>query len=355
MQKNLTFFLLFCFFLIGCSKSANEELTVEDNFIRAADMSFLVLAESENAIYKHNNIAQDPLLTLKNSGCNTIRIRLWNNPITSTSSFQEVTTLAYRAKQLGLKVWLSVHYSDTWADPANQIKPVAWQNYSFTELKNALQSYTHTIATTIKPDIFQIGNETNDGFLFPEGKLSTNLNQYLELVQIASTTVRNASPNTKIMLHYAGILGANYYFNQVNTIDYDYIGLSYYPVWHGNDLSALEQTINFLGQTHQKKVLIAETAYPFTLSWNDMTNNIVGLNNQLVANYPATAIGQKDFLLKIKSIVKTSDFGIGFCYWGGEWTAFRGYNATNGSPWENQALWDFNNNSLPVFEAFSQY
>ena len=157
------------------------------------------------------------------------------------------------------------------------------------------------------------------------------------------------------MIHYAGIgSGATWFFNKMSSINYDYIGLSYYPVWHGKNLSDLNTTITTLGQTHNKKVIIAETAYPFTLNWNDWTNNIVGQNDQLIPTYPASNDGQKNFILAIKNLVKQNSKGLGFCYWGAEWIAFRGPTATNGSSWENQALWDFNNNALPVMDAFSQ-
>ena len=155
------------------------------------------------------------------------------------------------------------------------------------------------------------------------------------------------------MLHYAGITGSDWFFNKVHNIDYDYIGLSYYPVFHGKDLNLLQSTINTLAQVHNKKVLIAETAYPFTLNWNDWTNNIVGLSTQLIPAYPATNDGQKNFLLAIRVMLESSPNGIGFSYWGGEWVAFRGTQATNGSTFENQTLWDFNFNALPVMNAFN--
>ena len=90
-----------------------------------------------------------------------------------------------------MKVWLTVHYSDTWADPGNQTKPVAWQNLNFSDLKSAVSVYTTQVVTEIKPEIIQIGNETNDGFLWPEGKLSTNETQYLELTNTAISSVKN--------------------------------------------------------------------------------------------------------------------------------------------------------------------
>ncbi|MGC4040394.1 MAG: glycosyl hydrolase 53 family protein [Flavobacterium sp.] len=346
-------FALIAAFLFSCSSDSKNPAS-EDDSIRAADMSYLPLIESEGTVYKHNNVAQDPLTTLKNAGCNAIRIRLWKNPSDSHSGLAEAKTFAERVRQAGLKVWLTVHYSDTWADPGNQAKPVAWQSMDFNALKTAVSDYTNQIMTEINPDIIQIGNETNDGMLWPEGKLSTNETQYLQLVSAATTVVRSKSSTTKIMLHYAGISGSDWFFSKVANIDYDYIGFSYYPIWHGKSLSDLLAKMNTLGQLYNKKVLIAETAYPFTLGWNDYTNNIIGLDSQIIPAYTASNDGQKQFLLSVKNTIAQSTSGIGFCYWGAEWIAFRGPTATNGSTWENQALWDFTNNSLPAMDAFNK-
>ena len=353
MKKLL--FLLFTITIFSCSsdKSSEPNPVVQDDFIRGADMSYLPLIESEGTIFKHNNVAEDAITTLKNAGCNAIRIRLWQNPSDAHSGLTEVKNFAQRVRAAGLKVWLTVHYSDTWADPGSQTKPVAWQSLSFTDLKTAVATYTTQIMTEINPDIIQIGNETNDGMLWPEGKLSTNENQYLQLVSAATVAVRSKSTTTKIMLHYAGINDSDYYFDKVKTIDYDYIGLSYYPIWHGKSLVTLQNTMNSLGQLYDKKVMIAETSYPFTFGYNDYTNNIIGLPSQIIPAFPATNDGQKGFLSSIKNTVKQSSNGIGFCYWGSEWVAFRGPTSTNGSPWENQALWDFTNNSLPVMDVFN--
>lgn len=353
MKKLL--FVLLSITLLSCSSDDNSETEpiVEDEFIRGADMSYLPLIESEGTVYKNNGANQDPIITLKNAGCNAIRMRLWQNPSYAHSGMAEVKAFALRVKAAGLKVWLTVHYSDTWADPGNQTKPAAWQSMTFANLKTAVANYTSLVMTEINPDIIQIGNETNDGMLWPEGRLSTNETQYLELVSSASTAIRNQSTTTKIMLHHAGISGSDWYYSKVANIDYDYIGLSYYPIWHGTDLVALQNKMNTLGQLYNKKVIIAETAYPFTFGYNDYTNNIIGLSNQILPTYPATESGQKGFLSTIKNTVNQSSHGIGFCYWGAEWVAFRGPTSTNGSPWENQSLWDFNNNSLPVLEVFN--
>lgn len=352
-------FFLFCLIFMACS--SNEENEPEPNptpsatIIRAVDVSYLPLIESEGTIYKKNGIAENPLTTLKNVGCNTIRIRLWKNPVDGHSGLAEVKTLANRVKNAGMKVWLTVHYSDTWADPGQQSTPLEWQSLNFNDLKTIFVNYTSTILTEVNPDIVQIGNEINSGFLWTQGHLINNESQSLQLINAISSKIRTQSPNTKIMLHYAGIgSGATWFFNKMNAVNYDYIGLSYYPIWHGKNLADVNATITSLGQTHQKKVIIAETSYPFTLNWNDWTNNVLGQNDQLIPEFAATNEGQKNFVLAVKNLVKQNPFGLGFCYWGGEWVAFRGTQSTNGSSWENQALWDFNFNALPVMDAFNE-
>ncbi len=357
MQKYFLILALSTVFIAQISCSSDDKKSdpvVEDTFIRAADVSFLPEIESEGTVFYHNGTAENMLATLKSEGCNAIRIRLWKNPTGTHSGMPEVKALAQRVKQAGMKVWLTVHYSDTWADPGHQDIPTEWEGMSFTELKAAVATYTSSILTEIDPDIIQIGNETNDGFLWPQGKLTSNQSQFLELLTAASATIRTQSPDTKIMLHFAGTNGADWFFDKVKTVDYDYIGLSYYPVWHGKNLTTVKNTIASLGTTYNKKVIIAETAYPFTLGYNDFTNNIVGLENQLIPTIPATPEGQRTFMMTLKTVIKSSEYGAGFSYWGGEWVAFRGTEATNGSSFENQALYDFENKSLPVMDVFNR-
>lgn len=364
MKKNLIILSLFALLSIqfACSSSDSPDTpvvvdppVVTDDFIRAADISFLPEIESAGIVLSNNGKTEDMLTTLKNAGCNTVRIRLWKNPTGGHSGLTEVKALAARVKQAGLKVWLTVHYSDNWADPGTQTTPAEWKDLSFTDLKTAVATYTSTIITEINPDIIQIGNEINSGLLWPQGHLINKEAQCIDLLKTASATIRSKAPKTKIMIHYAGVKASDtdWFFGKVKTVDYDYIGLSYYPVWHGTDLAVVKSTINALGSKYSKKVIIAETAYPFTLNWNDQTNNIVGNADQLVSGYPATPDGQKKYMLAIKDLVKSSNSGIGFAYWGGEWIAFKGKEATNGSTFENQALYDFSNKALPVFDVFS--
>lgn len=322
-----------------------------DDFVRAVDASFLPEMEREGVIlYNQAGNPENMLATLKKAGCNAVRVRLWKNPANTISSLTEVHAFAQRIKAAGMKVWLCVHYSDTWADPANQSTPTVWQNLDFQTLSDSVYQYTKQITSHIKPDIIQIGNEINSGFLFPQGRLQ-QMSNFRLLLASGIRAVREQTPQAKIMLHFAGTENANWFYSQMSFLDYDWIGLSYYPIWHGKDLVTLSQTITDLKSTYQKEVIIAETSYPFTFGWNDWTNNVIGNDSQILAAYPATTEGQKDYLQTLKQLIKQAK-GIGLCYWGAEWVAFRGNQSQNGSSWENQALYDFNNKSVPALQVF---
>lgn len=344
---------------ISCNKDDINEPIIEDEdgdveFISALDISrYPEISNSNPIFYDFNGYQNDFLNILKENGVNTIRLKLWVNPSNDHAGFNEVKKFSEDLKSKGFKTWLTIHYSDTWADPAHQEVPVQWQGISFTALKDSVSNYTKRVMNEIKPNFIQIGNEINSGFLHPYGHISTNYQQFIELMKTGISAVRTTSNDTKIILHFAGIESSDWFFNQVSTLDYDIIGLSYYPKWHGKSLSNLKTKMNYLSKTYNKKILIAETAYPFTLESNDWTNNIMGLEEQLILpEYPATQEGQRKFIEQIKTITIEVENGIGFCYWGAELIAWKGIQSTDASPWENQALFDFNNKALPVLREF---
>ncbi len=340
--------------IVSCTKpaivAAPSEKTLE---IKGVDISYLPELRKYNISIKNTSgIAEDMLTTLKNEGVNTCRIRLWVKPTNDNSSFNEVKALSQEVRNLGLKVWITVHYSDNWADPGKQTKPSQWAQANFAQLKDSVYAYTKKIVTEINPDYIQIGNEINSGLLWPDANIS-NITQMKAILQQGIKAVRDNQPRTKIMLHYAGYQYANSFFSNFLDLDFDIIGLSYYPFWHGKDLADFKLQLQNLGNATNKSIVIAETAYPFTLTWNDYTNNIIGLQNQILPEFDATPQGQKDFLAAIKTTITNTSKGIGFCYWGGEWVAFKGSTATDGSSWENQALWDFNFKALPALKIFN--
>lgn len=356
MNKIIQVLFLFSI-LISCNKS-DADITEPENsnskIISAVDISsFLEISNSKPTFYNLDGFQSDFLNILKENGVNTIRLRLWVNPNNGHSGFNEVKQFSQSLKSKGFKIWLTLHYSDTWADPANQEIPMQWQGISFTALKDSVYNYTEMVVNGIQPNYIQIGNETNTGFLHPDGHISHNFQNFIELMKMGINAVRTNSNDIEIILHFAGIEGSDWFFDQVGVLDYDIIGLSYYPIWHGKSLHNLKSKMQHLSETHNKKIVIAETAYPFTLDWNDWTNNIVGLDEQLILpDYPATMEGQRKFIEQIKILTTEVENGVGFCYWGAELIAWKGNQSTVGSPWENQAIFDFDNIALPVLREF---
>ncbi len=359
--KRLSILVILSTFLFSCCTKEEENETKTPTpepspitFVSGADLSFLpFLEENSTKFYNKDGVEQSVLDIFKERGMNTVRLKLWYQPETSAASFDEVKAFSERIKAKGLKVWLTVHYSDTWADPGNQDTPEAWTNLSFSALKDSVGDYTKRIVEQIQPDIIQIGNEINGGFLWPSGRLEDNESQFLALMESGIRAVRDHSSTSQIMIHFAGHEASNWFFNKMTSLDYDFIGLSYYPWWHGKDMDALQSNMSSLKSKYQKEVIIAETSYPFTLGWNDWTNNIVGADEHLILpDFPATQEGQKDFLLELKEKIKLAN-AFGFCYWAPDWVAWDGPESQRGSSWENQALFDFENKETEATEVFS--
>ncbi len=323
-------------------------------FISAADISsYPEIRDFPTIFYNETGEESDFLLLLQEKGINTVRIRLWVDPENARSSFTEVKMFSDELKALNFKTWITIHYSDSWADPSQQVTPSRWQNLAFDVLKDSVYKYTAHIAEVLKPDYVQIGNEINNGMLHPQGNIGEHLDQFLALADAGIKATRANSPETKIIMHFAGFEDADWFYNQIQNLDYDIIGLSYYPIWHGKDLNALITKMETLSETHDKEIMIAETSYPFTLDWNDNTNNVVGLDEHLILpEFPATKIGQAAFIGDLKSRIKTKvNRGIGLCYWGAELAAWKGPQSNVGSSWENQALFDFDNHSTPALDT----
>lgn len=356
MNKSIQILFLLLVF-ISCKKddtSITEPENDNSKFLSSVDISsYPEIFNSDPTFYDLEGNQNSFLNIFKENGINTVRLRLWVNPSNEHSGFNEVKQFSKTLKTEGFKTWLTLHYSDTWADPAHQEIPIQWQGINFTQLKDSVFDYTKKIMNELQPDYIQIGNEINPGFLHPYGHISNNFQQFKELMDTAIVAVRTNASDTEIILHFAGIEGSDWFFNQVDILDYDIIGLSYYPIWHGKSLNNLKTKMEHLSKTYNKKIVIAETAYPFTLEWNDWTNNIVGLDEQLILpDYPATIEGQRKFIEQIIIITNEVENGIGFCYWGAELIAWKGNQSVDASPWENQALFDFDNKALPALREF---
>jgi arabinogalactan endo-1,4-beta-galactosidase len=178
----------------SCEKQEKKKpsyLPKELGFIQAVDVSsYPEIAAANTLYYDSNSVAVDLLAQLKNNGVNTVRLRLWVNPASGHCGFDEVKRFSQQAKSLGFHIWLSVHYSDTWADPAHQIIPNAWQGLAFDGLKDSLRAYTRRVVKEMQPDIIQLGNEINGGLLLPAGDMNANKANCIALLQAGSEKMR---------------------------------------------------------------------------------------------------------------------------------------------------------------------
>lgn len=367
MKSTIKYLLLLLITLFYSCKSNTEIITdeideeeeitkpISDTFYNAVDISYYPTIQKKGlTFFNRNGAKRNFLQILKENNVNTVRLRLWHSPKNEHASFNEVETFSKELKRLNFKVWLTVHYSDSWADPGKQVTPKAWEKASYSVLKDSVYNYTSKIMEKINPDIIQIGNEIDPGFLLPIGDINNNKTKFLGLLEEGILAVRNHNSETKIMIHKADSKNASWFFDLVKPLDYDLIGVSYYPKWHGKSLIDLKNQLSYLEKKYVQKVVLAETSYPFTLDWNDKNTNVIGSNSEIIyPEFPATLKGQKDYFTEVKKIVKSLNKGVGIGYWGAEWVAFEGQNATNlGSPYENQALFDFNLKATPALEVF---
>ena len=369
------FFLLIImmFTLQNCSdNSASEDNQLPNSmpFYKGMDLSFQSELEEFNIDYKDENGNTIDLLDYTTSkGVNLIRLKLWHTPQNGENSLSDVKAYAQRIKAHNADFLLDIHYSDFWADPATQTPPAAWQNMTNIEIRAAIYTYTKSVVTELKnqntlPEIIQIGNETDSGFLWNYGKVwnefSDNWSNYADLVSEAIRAIREVDTenNISIMLHHSSVENAIYFFNELEnfTIDFDIIGLSYYPQFQTKNLNLVTSKLNELATTFEKAIFIVEVAYPFTLEWNDNSTNFIGDINQTITEFSPTPQGQKAYLEWLVTTLKNipENRGIGFCYWAPDWVAFSGneVTSTQGSAWENQCLFDFNLNALPAMAVF---
>jgi len=398
MKKALSF-LLTSIILVVISfqiSNSNENKVMAENsvndFIKGADISTLDQLESQGAKFYENGVEKDVMQILKDHGINYIRLRLWNDPYdmygnpygAGNTDLDTVISLAKRAQHLDMKFLLDFHYSDFWADPGKQNKPKAWENLTFNDLETELYNYTKDVMNQLTlegviPDMVQIGNELNSGMLWPDGKSwgegGGEFDRLATLLKAGIDGVKdsNAGNNIEIMLHLADG-GDNdvfrWWFDEITSrnVDFDVIGVSYYPYWHGS-LNDLQYNLDNISQHYNKDVIVVETAYGHTTANGDALENAFTAVEEQIAGYPATVQGQKDYLRDLINVISNvpENKGAGMFYWepawipidGAGWATQAGMSYINeytveGNEWENQALFDFNGNALASLDVFNE-
>ena len=335
--------------------------------ILGADISSLKKSEDLGGVYRYpDGTAADALQILKDYGLNYARLRVWVDPADGYHGKDEILEMALRLKSLEIKLLVDFHYSDNWADPGKQIKPAAWQEYDFEQLKQAVYDHTFDVCSALvaqgtPPDMVQVGNEINAGMLWPDGDYN-HFDNLAELLKAGHRAVKDCSPSTLVMLHIAEGGDndlARWWFDNITrrAVPFDVIGISYYPFWHGS-LGELQHNLNDIAARYEKDVIVVETAYAFTDQDKDNYPNIAD-HSLAVPGYPLTPEGQRALLRDVMSIVRAvpDGRGLGVFYWDAAWTAVpgNGWDSTNpalGNAWENQALFDFDERALPALEEY---
>lgn len=333
-----------------------------------ADLSYVNELEDCGAHYQNNGKPAEPYALFKEKGCNLVRIRLWHNPATPYSGFDDVKKSIKRAKTQKMEVLLDLHYSDTWADPARQDIPKAWAGITDVKvLGDSVYAYTkRTLLALDKenllPEMVQVGNEINSEVMQPEGKPKDSIdwkrNAYLinSGLRAVRETGKGLGKHVGIFLHVAQPENALWWFKDATAAgitDYDYIGLSYYPIWSKVKFDGLPKAIDSLVTTYKKKVIIVETAYPNTLKNVDKAGNILN-EKALFEGYPATPEGQKDYMVKLVQLTLKGG-GSGVIYWEPAWVTSSCKTLWGeGSHWDNATFFDsqHNNEALPAFDFF---
>jgi arabinogalactan endo-1,4-beta-galactosidase len=269
-----------------------------DKPVIGADISFVPQEEARGKKYSDKGTEKDVLEILTDNKFNWIRLRLFVDPTSENGyskegfcGLEKTLELAKRIKASGMKFLLDFHYSDTWADPGKQFMPASWIKHHGSGLEGQVYRYTNEtvkrfIDEGVRPDMVQVGNEINNGMLWPQGKLpegklkvnsSEEMESFCVLLRCASAAVRAVDPDIAIMVHIA-CGGQNpesvAFFDKIISRDvkFDIIGQSYYPEYHGT-LKDLESNLNDLAKRYAKPVILVEY-HENRKEVNDIVHNI---------------------------------------------------------------------------------
>jgi arabinogalactan endo-1,4-beta-galactosidase len=282
------------------TSDAPKTVPYRPNFIVGADISAVPASEARGIKFSDNGVQKDILQILKDHGFNYIRLRVFVQPTNQGGysrqgycGLAQTTAMARRVKEAGLGLLLDFHYSDTWADPGKQTKPLAWRELPLDQLIQTVHDYTKDVITQLKsaagePDMVQIGNEISPGMLLnalpgrrggggpqtvstqPEGS-ARNWDILSSLLKAGISGVKEVDPGILIVLHIdkGGDNATSRRWVDAalaHGVSFDILGESCYTRWQGppdqwksnfDDLAASYPKLSFL---------IAELAFEITES-----------------------------------------------------------------------------------------
>lgn len=336
---------VFILFFAFCSS-----FVAAQEYMIGADLSFAKEAEEKGFTFKEDDKPKKVLQIFKDHGYNWIRLRLFHTPTDLPNSLAYTISLAKEAKEKGYKFLLDYHYSDTWADPAKQFVPKAWQGKTQEQVEQLVFQYTKKTMEAFReanvyPDMVQIGNEISTGMLWPYGKLPENWDNFAALIKAGINGVY-ASIGTnilpKIMIHIdkgGDKEFTKYFFDKLDTynIKFDVIGQSYYPWWHGSLLD-LKECLNFTALEYKKDIVLVETAYNYSPA--EYINTL--------APFPETPEGQKEFLENVNEIILNipNNKGKGIFWW---------EPAAPNKGFSHRTFFKEDGSVLPVINVFDKY
>lgn len=333
------------------------------DFIKGMDISFLPeLNKLLPEFYDADGNKKEIWELLKENGVNSIRLRLFHEPENVAESggycnLEQTIAMAKQIKQNGMSFFLDFHYSDWWADPGKQVKPKAWEKLGFEELVQAVYDYTRDVLLIMKkegvlPELVQIGNEIRSGMLFPEGEVP-NYRQLVLLVNSGIQAVREIDKerNMKIVIHLDQ--GGRYYYLRewfdaclaAGLEEFDIIGVSYYPFWHGSFMDLKNSLVNLV-KRYKKPVVVAETAH----AWRNAGDGFIGEQQEKIAGFSASPRGQKQVLDLVMNITASLDnnMGLGIYYWEPVVLPLEG----KGGWWSNMGVFNEKAAALPALFCF---
>lgn len=358
----LTVIMLFLAFMLPVNSPEKKA----DTFYIGGDLSSIMEIEENGGVFYDNTGKEtDVFLILKENGMNSIRIRIWNDPVDETGAsygcghndLETAIQIGKRATDCGMRVFIDFHYSDFWADPSSQEVPKHWKHMTLPEKEQALYTYTKDSLQTLLDNgvnvtMVQIGNETTSGL---SGE--TEWENITSLMSMGSKAVREtALENDReilVAVHFTEYKHFDWYASMLKlyNVDYDVFAASYYPYWHGS-LDGLESSLQNIIQKYNKKVLIAEFAYPYNFTNQDNTANNISFGSSLSFPYTVSKNGQAECITDIyKTATALGDDCLGLFYWEPAWISIPNSDYA-GSPWENQALFDENGKPLPALRSF---
>jgi arabinogalactan endo-1,4-beta-galactosidase len=346
------------FRLFGPSPSTNRMML-------GADLSFGPQELAAGTRFTDFGKTATPVQILRAHGGNFVRMRLWVDPPAGYSDLASDLALARRVAAAGMKIYLDIHYSDFWADPQHEDTPAAWQGQDLATLADTVRNYTRNVIAAFARQgtpvgMVSIGNEIRNGFLWPTGQVDwgadTGWDNLATLLKAGIAGARDGNPRgnqLRVMLHFdeGGNNADSYrFFNNLvqRGVQFDVIGLSYYPFFHG-PVAALRDNVDQLATQFGKDIVIAETQYAWTLANGDNTGNFLWQPSQLSDGYPASPGGQLSLdndLLSILAAVP-GGHGAGLFYWEPEWVPGVGWEPGAGTPNDNLTLYDFQGRTLP--------